>query len=340
MEQGSRNPDAGTVVVTPRSLSRDGQERHPALERLVAAGYSLAFPAPGRQPSEEELVAAMEGCVGYLAGVEPITRRVIAAADRLQVISRNGVGVDNVDLAAAAHRGIEIRRAAGANSRGVAELTLGHILAATRSIPETDATLKAGGWEREQGIELEGRVLGLVGCGQIGRTVARMALGLSMKVLAFDPYPEAAFSPGDDFSWASFEEVIASSDIISLHCPPDPARWVIGRGEIARMKQGVIIVNTARDGLADPDAILDALETGAVRAFTVDAFASEPPVDRRLLTHRRVIATAHIGGFTAESVDRATRIAVDNLLEVLGGDAGGGGDRGTGDDITSGSVEE
>lgn len=312
---------ATDIVITPRSLSHDAAERHPALGRLVAAGYTLVFPAPGRQPSEGELLEAMDGCVGYLAGVEPITRRVIGAADRLRVISRNGVGVDNVDLAAAEERGIEVKRAAGANSRGVAELTLGHILAAARSIPGTDAALKAGGWEREKGIELAGRILGLVGCGHVGRTVARLALGLGMKVLAYDPYPQPGFSAGEGFSWTTFEEVIASSDVISLHCPPDPARWIIGRGEIGRMKQGVIIVNTARDGLADPVAVLDALETGAVRAFTVDAFASEPPEDRRLISHRRVIATAHIGGFTTESVDRATEIAVDNLLEVLKRDA-------------------
>jgi D-3-phosphoglycerate dehydrogenase / 2-oxoglutarate reductase len=319
----TRNPGAtdgdaeAKIVITPRSLSRKGEEQHPALTRIVEAGYTLAFPSPGRQPSEDELIAAMNGCVGYLAGVEPISRRVIAAADRLRVISRNGVGVDNVDLAATEERGIEVKRATGANSRGVAELAFGHILAAARIIPATDAALKAGGWEREKGIELEGRVLGLVGCGSVGRTVARLALGFGMKVLAFDPYPTTDFSPGDGFSWTGFENVVSSSDVISLHCPPDPDRWVIGQKEIGRMKRGVIIVNTARDGLVDPDAILNALETETVRAFTVDAFASEPPEDRRLISHPRVIATAHIGGFTAESVDRATEIAVDNLLDAL-----------------------
>ena len=303
----------------------------------MEAGYTLVFPAPGRQPSEDELVAAMDGCVGYLAGVEPISRRVIAAADGLRVISRNGIGVDNVDLVATRERGIEVKRAAGANSRGVAELTLGHILAAARGIPRIDAALKSGGWEREKGIELEGRVLGLVGCGHVGQTVATLALGLGMKVLAFDPYRVTDFSPGGSFSWSDFEEVIASSDIVSLHCPPDPQRWVIGQFEIERMKRGVIIVNTARDGLVDPEAILKALDTGAVRTFTVDAFASEPPEDRRLLSHRWVIATAHIGGFTDESVDRATEIAVDNILAVLCKNAESGTDPET---IEGGTAEE
>lgn len=305
-----------TVIVTPRSASRDG---HPSLDAIIRAGYEVVFPAPGRQPTEEELVAAMPGCVGYLAGVEPITRRVIEAAGSLKVISRNGVGVDNVDLSAAEDRGVAVVRAVGSNARGVAELAIGHMLAAARGISDSDAALKRSEWTRTKGIELSGRTLGLVGCGSIGRIVATIALGFGMSVIAYDPYPPDDFDPGPGFSFVDFDRVIEASDVISLHCPPAPDRFVIGEGEIARMKRGVIVINTARDGLVDTRAILLALESGAVRAVTVDAFAEEPPSDYSFVSHRRVIGTPHIGGFTQESVDRAMSTAVENLLAELDG---------------------
>ena len=153
------------VLVTPRSLSKGG---HPALDVLTAAGCELVFPAPGAQPSEAALVAALPGAVAWLAGVEPITAAVLEAADCLKIISRNGVGLDNIDRSAAKAKGIAIATTPGANSRGVAELALGFMLAFARQIPGSDAAIKAGGWERRQGIELEGRTLGIVGCGQIG----------------------------------------------------------------------------------------------------------------------------------------------------------------------------
>ncbi|MCG8479937.1 MAG: phosphoglycerate dehydrogenase [Spirochaetales bacterium] len=312
-----------TVIVTPRSLSAHG---HPALKSIEEAGYTLVFPAPGRRPSEDELVTAMDRCVGYIAGVEPISRRVITAAPTLKVISRNGVGVDSIDLEAANEHGVAVARATGANSRGVAELAIGHILCAARAIPAGDAALKAREWRRESGIELENRTLGLIGCGQIGRLVARFALAMDRDVRAYDPVPPEDFRPGDRFRFAPLDEVISSSDVISLHCPPAPDRYVIGENEISRMKRGVIIVNTARDGLVDTDAVIDALDTGAVRSCTVDAFATEPPQDFRLVTHPRVVATAHIGGFTVESVDRAARIAVQNLLAVLRDEPNGSDD--------------
>ena len=303
-----------TVIVTPRSLSSEG---HPALRRIDAAGYAVTFPAPGRRPTEEELIAALDGCVGYLAGVETISRRLIAAAGGLKVISRNGVGVDNIDLEAAAEHGITVARAVGANARGVAELAVGHMLAAARGIPAGDAALKSGTWQRERGIELRGRTLGLIGCGCVGQIVAHLAGALDMRVCAYDPFPRQDFRPGGRFSFNSFDEVIAVSDVISLHCPPRSDRHVIGAGEIARMKTGVILVNTAREGLVDTPALIDALNAGTIHSYCIDAFESEPPRERTLVSHPRVIATAHIGGFTRESVDLAAETAVDNLLGAL-----------------------
>ena len=303
------------ILITPRSLTKDG---HPSLRRLQDAGYDLVFATPGVQPDEPEMLRLLPGCVGMLAGVEPITARVLEAATALRAISRNGVGVSNIDLDAARRLGIQVLVAPGANARGVAELTIGLILALARSIPFGDASLKSRRWSRRKGFELPGKTLGLIGCGQIGQCVARLALAFEMHVVAFDPCPDERFRPGERFAYAGFDEVIGTADIISLHCPPNVDQSpLIAASAIARMKHGVYLVNTARPELLDEDAVLQSLDSGAIAGLAVDVFASEPPTDWRLAADPHVVATAHIGGYTAESVDRAVAAAVDNLLAAL-----------------------
>jgi D-3-phosphoglycerate dehydrogenase len=303
------------ILVTPRSLTRNG---HPALDGFRKAGYELVFSTPGGFPSEEELMQLLPGCVGYLAGVEPIRAKVLDAAKELRVLGRNGTGVDNVDLTALRRNGIALCRAEGANARGVAELAFGQIIAAVRSIPLSDRNVKNGRWERSKGVELEGRTLGLIGCGRIGRLVARFALAFDMKVIAHDLCPDPTFRPSEHFSYVTLDEVFARSEIISLHCPPqEDGSALVDRRTINQMRKGVYLVNTARAGLMDDDAVLEALENGRIAAVAVDAFDPEPPQDWRLAMHPRVIATPHIGGFTDEGVDRAVSVAVKNMLDAL-----------------------
>ncbi len=306
----------GKILVTPRSLSAKG---HPALEALTEAGYEIVYAAPGRQPSEQELLAVLPACVGFLAGVECISAAVLKAATKLKVISRNGTGIENIDPQAAAEMGIRICRAVGANARGVAELAMGLILSVVRSVPFSDAALKGQSWQRRKGIELDGRRLGLIGCGRIGKLLCGFALGFGMKVLACDLYPDVAFAPSPDFAYCELDRMLGEADVISLHCPPSrDGKPVIDASAIAAMTKGVYIVNTARGSLVDTDAMLAALESGQVSGLAVDAFEAEPPTDWRLATHSRVIATPHIGGFTEESVARASSVAVENLLASLG----------------------
>lgn len=301
------------IAITPRSLS--GGE-HPALGRLVKNGYELIFPAPGRTPSEAELLTAVPGCVGWLAGVEPVSSSVLKAAGGLRVISRNGTGVDNIDMDTATALGIAVRRAAGANARGVAELAIGLMLTAFRDIAWSDHRLRSGAWDRRLGIEAEGRTLGVVGCGAVGKLVSRMAIGLGMKVLSYDPFPDGAFDPGPDFRFAPLEGVLADADAITLHCPPRDMA-IVNRDTIGTMRDGVFIINTARADLIEEAAVLEGLNSGRIAALATDVFPTEPPLPSSLLAHDRVIQTPHAGGFTRESVDRATTIAVDNLLDAL-----------------------
>jgi phosphoglycerate dehydrogenase-like enzyme len=305
------------ILVTPRSLTKDGD---PALALLVREGFELVFSTPGKMPGEAELIRLLPGCVGYLAGVEPITAAVLEAADTLQVISRNGTGINTIDLQAAQRLNIKILRAEGANARGVAELTLGVILGLVRSIPFGDARMKCGSWERRKGIELQGRTLGLIGCGKIGQLVCQLSLAFGMEVLAYDAIPDQRFAPAPSFRFTTLEEVLASSDIISLHCPEQPdGRAILDSKRLRRLKPGVFIVNTARASLIDETAVLEALQEGRVAGLALDVYHHEPPARSPLLSDNRVIATPHVGGYTTESVSRATLAAVENLLNFFKG---------------------
>ncbi|MDC7228314.1 MAG: phosphoglycerate dehydrogenase [Spirochaetales bacterium] len=301
------------ILITPRSLSKNG---HPALDDLRDAGYEVVFATPGKQPTEAELMEILPECVGYLAGVEPVSGAVLRKCEKLKVISRNGVGVDNVDLEAAEEKGIIVEKALGTNSRGVAELAITLMLSGIRSLPYSDKHIKACGWERRKGFEVEGKILGIIGCGQIGRYTAKMALGLDMKVIAYDLYPDANFKPSPAFSYADVEDIFAQADIISLHCPPGE-KPLIDAAALDSMKDGVFIVNTARAGLIDEAAVVAALDSGKLFGMATDVFPKEPPEPSEMIAHEKVITTPHIGGFTNESVDRATQTAVNNILKVL-----------------------
>lgn len=304
------------VLVTPRSVTSGG---HPSLETLRVAGCEVVFCTPGKQPDEDELGALLPGCIGYLAGVEPVTARVLEAAPELRIISRNGTGVDNIDLDAAKVRGVIVLRAEGANARGVAELAIGQLFALARSICASDDALKRGAWAREtQGVELEGRTLGLVGCGRVGKLVAQMALALGMHVVARDPHLDEDLSRAPRFRYAPLKDVFLSADFLSLHCPPsaDGHPW-IDAAALAQLKHGVFLINTARYDVFDAELVLQALESGQIAGLALDVFDAEPPTDERLMRHPRVIATPHIGGFTRESIDRAMSVAVENLIGAL-----------------------
>jgi phosphoglycerate dehydrogenase-like enzyme len=303
------------ILVTPRSLTQSG---HPALARLERAGFEVIRCTPGQQPDERELLRLLPGCVGYLAGVEPVSGRVLERAEGLRAISRNGSGVNNIDLDAARERNIAVLRVEGANARGVAELTLGLALALVRSLPASDRSLKRGVWQRCKGIELKGRTMGLIGCGRIGQLVAEMAIGLGMNAVGYDPVRNGRLLATEGFCYVTLDEVLARSDVISLHCPPSTDGGpLITRRRIAAMKDGAYLVNTARGELLDDEAVIAALDSEKLAGIAIDAFRKEPPGNDPLVQHEKTIAVPHIGAYTEESVTKAVEGAIDNLLNVL-----------------------
>jgi D-3-phosphoglycerate dehydrogenase len=263
------------------------------------------------------LLDLVPGCVGWLAGVEVVSLRVIEAADRLRAISRNGVGVDNLPTGELKRRGIRVLTAEGANSVGVAELTIGLILAALRQIPAVDAGIKSGAWPRFPGMEVSGRTVGLIGCGAIGRHVARVISAMGAEVIAYDPLrPE--FGITGQFAWRELDDVLRQATILSLHCPaPADGRPLLDERRLAAMRPRSVLINAARAALVDEAAVASALDRGHLAAYAADVFADEPPYPGSLAAHPRVVATSHIGGLTDESVGRAARMAVANLLDAL-----------------------
>ncbi len=301
------------VLVTPRSLTRAGLLHVPALAPLHAAGIELVAGPAGRQPTHDELLSLVPGCTGWIAGVEPVDSEVLAGAKDLRVISRWGAGTDAIDLVAAQRHGIVVERAAGANARGVAELTVAHVLAGLRGVTPASRALVAGRWERPEGRELAECTVGVVGLGAVGRLVAHLLAALGARVVGHDPYVDAV--PG--VALLPLPALLGVSDVVTLHCPPGD-RALLGAGELAALPTGAVLVNTARSSLVDDDAVLAALESGRLAAYAVDAFDREPPEVTPLLRHPRVLATPHLGAHTSASTQRVGEVAVANLLRHLG----------------------
>ena len=247
-----------------------------------------------------------------------VRAEVIDAGARLKLIVRAGVGLDNVDAVHARKKGVEVRNTPSASSNSVAELALGHMLSLARHIGRGTASMKAGKWEKKQleGVEIEGKTLGIIGIGRIGQSLARKAHALGMAVLCYDAFLSASPIP-KIARFVPLDELLAESDFISLHIPYDAAKGpTLGEREIGRMKPGVRLINCARGGVIDEAALLRALESGKVAGAALDVFATEPPVaGDALVAAQNVSLTPHIGAATAEAQarvgDEAARIVIE-----------------------------
>jgi D-3-phosphoglycerate dehydrogenase len=252
-----------------------------------------------------------------------VTADVIDAAANLRIIGRPGVGVDNVDLAAATRRGVVVMNSPGGNIASTAELALGLLLALARHIPLADAAMKAGKWDRKAfaGAELHDKRIGVIGLGRIGREVAARCRSLGMEVAGYDPFVAPAVAESLHVKLMTLDELLQGCDFLTLHTTlTKETRHLLGRDALARVKPGVRIVNAARGELVDEEALLAALESGRVAGAALDVHAEEPPADWRLAKHPRVVATPHIGAQTAEAQERVgTDIAIQVRDYLKGG---------------------
>jgi len=283
-----------------------------AIARLREAGLEVTVKTG---MSEAEL--AQELAKGYEAIVvrsaTKVRKPAIDAAKGLRLIIRAGVGLDNIDADYAKQKGIEVLNTPKASTDSVAELTLAHMFALARSLVRATETMREGKWEKKafHGIELQGKTLGVIGIGRIGQAVAKRALCLGMKVLAYDKYVKESPLPG--VKMVSLEELLRESDFVTLHIPPDPTGPVIGAREIAMMKDGAFLINCARGGVVDEKALLEALNSGKLAGAGLDVFEEEPPKNMELLRHPKVTLTPHIGAQTHEAQARIG----DEIVEIL-----------------------
>lgn len=256
-------------------------------------------------------------------GRTKVTREVIEAGKKLKVIGRAGVGVDNIDTAFAKEKGVTVVNAPSATTTAVAELALGLVFALAREIPRADATMKQGKWAKKEfeGVELYGKTLGIIGFGRIGSTVGQMAAAVGMRINACCLFriPETIRIIGGEL--LVMDDIIEKSDFITIHTPlSDETRGMINADAFARMKDGVFLICTARGGIIDEKALLDALNSGKVAGAALDVYESEPPVFQELINHPKVIATPHMGGQTKEAQRRASMDISKEVLAALKGE--------------------
>jgi D-3-phosphoglycerate dehydrogenase len=255
-------------------------------------------------------------------GRTKVTEAVFDAAQKVKVIGRAGVGVDNIDLTAARSHNVTVVNAPKSTSLAVAELAVGMMFALARMLPKADATMKQGQWIKKQleGVELNGKTLGIVGMGNIGTALAARAAGLGMKVIGYDSLVPAEEIKKRLADPVTLPELYARADFISFHLPLTPeSKGMVNGQAFAQMKRGVRIIDAARGGIVDETALLAALETGQVAAAALDVYATEPPGLTALVAHPRVVATPHIGAQTEEAQDRAAEDIATEVLNALQG---------------------
>jgi D-3-phosphoglycerate dehydrogenase len=285
-----------------------------ALDALKAVpGFEVALKTG---MDEAALVATIPGYNAIVVrGATKVTKPVITASTNLEIIVRAGIGLDNVDSAAAKDKGVKVANTPAATTISVAEHAFGLMLGAVRQHGLANTTMKQHKWEKKilHGTELYGKTLGLIGCGRIGLAVAERALAFGMTVIGCDVIP---FTTSLAVRPVTLDELLLRADIISLHVPKTPG-YILGPAEFEKMKKGVIIVNAARGGIVDEKALLDALNSGKVKAAALDVFAKEPPEDWTLVDHPNVLAAPHIGAQAEEGQKRAGLEVVKILKEKL-----------------------
>ncbi len=313
-----------------RILANDGI--HAAgKEKLEAAGYEVITEKVAQDQLAAELPKFDAICV---RSATKVRQDLIDGCPNLKAIGRGGVGLDNIDVDYARGKGVKVVNTPAASSRAVAELAMGHAIGLGRNLHRSNHEMQTGGDFKTLkkayagGIQFEGRTLGVVGLGRIGREAVRIGLGLGMKVVGVDPFVShvdvelniqgLSPKPTVRVESVSLTDMLAQADVVTLHVPSQDGKAVIGPEEMKAVKQGAILVNTARGGLIDEEVLLAALDSGQVAAAALDVFNNEPNPDARLINHERISVTPHIGAATGEAQRLIGLELADQLIEILG----------------------
>ncbi|OOY02972.1 MULTISPECIES: phosphoglycerate dehydrogenase [unclassified Thioclava] len=275
-----------------------------------------------RCADEAEVAARITEADYLVVGLVPVTAQTVAQGSKLKGVLKHGVGTDNIDIPACTAAGLPVTNTPGANADAVAELAVGFLFALARKIPQGHVSVTGGGWERRIGSQLGGKVLGIVGLGNIGKRLAKLARGLGMQVIATDTYQDAEFAAEWDVRYVALEDLLAQSDYVSLHVfgGPDNAA-LINETTLAQMKPGASLINLARGEVVDLDAVARALDAGQLGGVAIDAYVTEPPdISHPVFSHKDVIFMPHSGADTLEALENVGLMVIEDIKTLIGGE--------------------
>ncbi|MCI1944986.1 phosphoglycerate dehydrogenase [Clostridium luticellarii] len=303
------------ILITPRSFGKHSKKPFELLEKQ---GYELIVNPYGRILTEQEMIEEIKGVDGVIVGVDPLNEKVLKNAKKLKVISKYGVGTDNIDLKYSERNNIAVTVTKGANSESVADYAFTLMLAAARKLVPIDRECRKLNWNKITSIGMSEKTLGLLGLGNIGKQVVKRARGFGMKVLAYDVYKDESFAFENNVEYMTVEEILKKSDFISLHLPlTDETKYIIGEKELNMMKENSVIVNTARGGLIDENALYNALRNKKIWGAGVDVFEKEPPENKKLLELDNIVLGSHCAASTVEAIDNMGTMAAKNIIDYV-----------------------
>lgn len=301
------------ILASPSSMGKVGDE---PFDLLRSNGYQIINNPYGRKLTEDEVIELAKDCIGIVAGVEPLNKKVLDALPNLKCISRVGVGMDSVDLDYAKQKGISVVNTPNGPTRAVAELAFGLTFALLRKIPQADADMKALNWQKQTGNLVINKKIGIIGLGRIGRTVAKLFTAIGNEVIAYDLYPDNEWAHLNKIEIKSLEAVLSESDIVSLHIPSSGEKPLLDADKLNLMKTNSFLINLSRGGVVDEKALCKALKSNSIKGAAIDVFKEEP-YSGELCTLDNVILTPHIGSYAEEGKLKMEIDAVQNLIDVL-----------------------
>ncbi len=305
------------ILITPRSFASFSDK---SLKMFTERGYEIKRNNTGRPYEKEEMLKLIRDIDGIIIGIDELSAEIIEEADALKVISKYGIGLDNIDINTATNMKIIVTSTPTANVDAVAVLAFGLILSLARRIPEADKKTKSGKWEKIIGKSVWEKTLGVIGLGKISRQVVKRAIGFEMNILAFDIVKDKKFVQKYGIKYVNLEKLLRKSDYITIHIPlNDATRGMISYEELEKMKKNAFLINTSRGGIVDEEALYDALRNNKLRGAALDVYNNEPLRESPLKELDNMIMTPHIGAYTEEAIENMSIQAAQNLIDVLEG---------------------
>lgn len=304
------------VLITPRSYGKYNKQE--MIDLLHENGIEAIFNPYDRIMNEVEMIQVVKGMDGIIVGVDPITKAVMEADSNLKVVSKYGVGVDNIDCDYAKEHNIMVTRTTNANSNAVADYAMALLMAVARRVVEIDESSHNHDWSKKEALDVYGQKIGIIGLGAIGRGVVKRAKGFDMEVYGYDIVKDEAYIQQENIHFSDIDTIIKECDFISLHLPLTPkTHHILNKENLQNAKENLIIINTARGGLIDENDLYDLLKEDRIYGVGVDVFENEPAEESKLLTLKNVVVGTHTAASSKGAIVQMTYLATNNIIKYL-----------------------